>query len=49
MNTNINYEATNLDILEKLQEKLEVSKDKKVEPKKDEYAMLQEDYLNYAK
>ncbi len=49
MNKNINHELTNLDILEKLQHKDEKNTEKKAAPKKDEYAMLKEDYLNYAK
>lgn len=49
MNKNTNHEITNLDILEKLQKETEMNCDKKATPKKDEYAMLKEDYLSYAK
>ena len=49
MNKNLDHELTNLDILEKLQKKDEKKIEQKTTPKKDEYAMLEEDYLNYAK
>lgn len=49
MNKNTEHEITNLDILKKLQKESGMNCDKKATPKKDEYAMLEEDYLSYAK
>lgn len=51
MNKKFETETTNLDILERLEKELNKDKnsEKKETHKKDEYAMLDEDYLKYSK
>lgn len=50
MGKNTEHETTNLDILENLQDELKKKTDKKEEEKskKDDFAMLKEDYLDYS-
>lgn len=45
---NITHELTNLDILEQLQEAMNSNYSKNTSSEKDEYAMLEENYLSYA-